>query len=373
MDRSLETIDGFPDIFPTVSGSPVIDIGRQRRHISSKLKNISATTVTIYTDRDRYHSGEHVQGKVEVNVQGDDRVCSEITIELKGQAETKIHRFNETLEENADLMQSEVVLETFFDGSIPCGRHTYPFSIELPPNLPGSCHADIPAGSATIIYALRVYVHRGRIKHLIERLAIKILEESPKKTYQTSKEDIVKISPQNLSLCCFRRGDIILKAQVPDAILFASRPIPVMYEVYNNSATKITHVTFKLLEEWSFSAHLDEASESTVLAETKGKEVLPKSGFGELFGTTCREAFLQISPSIRFSGTSTQCRLIQICHTIFVEAHTGSSHVPKVSLSVFLTNDFENSTTGRASSLKGSKKEIESKELPNTDAPSAMV
>lgn len=197
------------------------------------------------------YPGSTVQGKVAVSVDKPEKYRS-ISVELWGGANV---RWTEAGNDDEDYYDVFTNSETYVQihtvvwkpensptGELPAGEHYFPFSFQLPQNVPSSFFG----AHGKIEYELRTKIeHSGVLNFLIKsdyKLAAPlVVKERKPSTY--FKEPAVVSKSKKLGFLCFKFGSVSATVNIPRTGFSPGEHIPLSINVDNQSSRRISIAT----------------------------------------------------------------------------------------------------------------------------------
>ena len=210
----------------------------------------------------QYTAGDPINGFVIVNVTGEIKV-SECYVNLEGQAKTVVHyttgsgdnRRHHVARETQVFMHLQALIAKF-DASAPVavGQYQFPFTFPLPAEAQSSCFVQ-GRNSACVQYVLTVQLLRpGFMKRdMVQAVPIEVVAKPPASMGEQFTKQQVPVN----CCCCIPRGTLALGARLNATAYKAGDNMTVIFEVQNESKTKVTGV-FATLDKarWVNRSHL---------------------------------------------------------------------------------------------------------------------
>lgn len=293
--------------------------------------SISSASISIATDKLQYIAGETIEGYVEVEVT-DTTSASDLWVIFEGKARTKVgwddhvgegeDRHTERRHERAkaDITSKEIKVATFPDGEIQPGTYQFKFLLELPEDLPGSCHVARRDHAAEISYGLKVKMNRPGVlkKNLVARAVVDLDSKAPEMKENFKVEDESQVN----TLCCINNGSMKLECQVPKNILNAGEEMDVQVMLANDSTKEVDEIRLEVMEQVFISArgHNETIEEVMMKHEEGGCAAGSESSFAATFAMPPAERMRESSP-LDFSGGDS-C-MVRVRHTLVIIAKTG--------------------------------------------------
>jgi len=237
-------------------------IGIKLNHENYFAGSTLTGTINLHV-RQNYSCG----GSLRLTVEGEERTC---VVERTGQNGE---------EENADVyhrskrqliyLTTEIVN---FDGEfVSPGSYGFPFSFQLPTNLPTTMYCSRGPHHCQVEYVVRaqLYGPSDSFLHWDEAKASRpfYLSREPKPHAEYQEPIWVNPAIQKVNFCCcFSRGSMSLGAVVERGIVDRGEPMSISFACRNNSKSRLKGVQLQLLETTKWKADSQEMSEVRTLA-----------------------------------------------------------------------------------------------------------
>jgi hypothetical protein len=205
---------------------------------------------SISTEKTVYIPGEFVNGAViveiptDISVQADDLMVILTGKEFCLWTETRSsgsgkHRRTHTVTFRGEnqVCQSSVVIHTFSGGSINGGRAAFPFSIQLPPQVPASCNpGQIGSLLRSITYSVEVVLRKNgaplAIFPAVQPFHVRPLPpiQQPAQSHNTLPVTVC---------CCFGQGELDMELTVDESVVPGGSCFPLRARIDNRSNKNI--------------------------------------------------------------------------------------------------------------------------------------
>eukprot|EP00041_Stephanoeca_diplocostata_P027229 m.747018 g.747018 ORF g.747018 m.747018 type:complete len:502 (+) comp23142_c0_seq3:282-1787(+) len=222
-----------------------------------------------------YNAGDVIFGTVYMQVQKEGFQIAVLDVAATGEEHAWVtwtethgsgenqHTVTRYADEGRCVLDQKVSLATFdtpeFGSRCPNGQWEYPFSIQLPSDIPASMHAFNTANDrCSVEYMLRASIFESRKSkkpalvsnfNFCVRQKVLFIPRAPVMTPVCTRS----IS----SCCCIHRGFMCLQAQVHEPTVCPYQPLHLSVDAHNESTKQATNIYVKLEEvvKWKVRGH----------------------------------------------------------------------------------------------------------------------
>ena len=240
--------------------------------------------ITLTEEGAHYAPGSTVSGSVIVEVE-EPKKYDQIRVSVSGEGsvswsrgtgeDSVLHSSRETYLSLESILWASSHTE---DGSLPRGKHSFPFQFTLPASCPSSFKCLSKGGQ--ISYQVEAVIHTGqlRLDHRLSR-ELTVIEQVHVDTSQS--QPVRKEHREKISYLCCSYGDITITAEVSRSRFMVGQEMDVQVYVENGSGRQVTP-RCELVENVLFYA--ENASNWTVIPilQHTGGAVAPHSTSGAL-------------------------------------------------------------------------------------------
>lgn len=241
----------------------------------------SPITVGIRTQKLDYKAGDSVNGTVYMSVTKSGQRAQALVLQIVGREHAVVHytttethrdghaehtRHHDHYDESThDFMRIEYPLHRFESQQLVSGQFEFPFSIQLPLDLPSSMQCQRGQSRCSVEYRLTatlmqpssgIFSSNPSSEQLLNVVRIPPLNED---TSNCSLELPVQEVPV-VTCCCHNKGNIMLQAQFNKTILQPQDNIEVQFRCRNNSSVRVHRVRVQLEQttKWTTSRGREE-------------------------------------------------------------------------------------------------------------------
>jgi len=203
-----------------------------------------------------YLSGEVAVGRVDLEVFTPINGANSLMIKWKGFERTFVQdtivrqdqngtqrRETRNIRDQKDFFKTALVLFSFQGRVVLPGKFSFPFSFQLPINLPSVFHydyreldGDLVRGA--IVYKVKCWLDMpGRDIKVTEKM---IISEAFTKT-------VVPVFTENKKSFLFARGNLKMEALIEKNVFIPGETVPIKVKVVNESSKKVEHLKAKLM------------------------------------------------------------------------------------------------------------------------------
>ncbi|CAM9286211.1 unnamed protein product [Ascophyllum nodosum] len=210
-------------------------------------------------------AGEVVHGAVDVEVETRDferSSADELILKLIGKASNLVYHqvfsagpdggtmVRQPIWQHEEIISYESQL-TAFGGKAAPGRHSYPFSVALPPRLPPTMkEIGHGGGSCEVKYELQARLHRPGILNFDAKgkteLTVHPKPEEVPPTPVTMGPDIQKV---NTCFWCFSGGSISIGFEADRSVVGRNEPISLVVVARNDSSSNVKDMNIQIKQE----------------------------------------------------------------------------------------------------------------------------
>nr|ACO14794.1 Arrestin domain-containing protein 5 [Caligus clemensi] len=242
-----------------------------------------------------------------------------VKIEWKGESKTQF-RFRRSRHTKSEIhVDNEMYIMGSSDRSKPCimlqeGSHAIPFSIFLPPNIPGTFDHE----KGTVFYSL--YAKINFPYNLFDpNMTLEFKVEKMNLLSGTLLSPIQAPSEHKLSLCCIGKGDVTTTIGMPQTGFLPGEELQFSLKVENETSKEIQSVTARLVQISHFYGHRRDKKPNSKTNAPMNKDyrvthswctlefpsIQPYSNFERM------DNVMQLSPSLVTSNLLDSCSIIR--------------------------------------------------------------
>lgn len=317
----------------------------------------SPITVGIRTQKLEYKAGDTVHGTVYLNITKRNQSAQALVLQLVGRETAVVHyttsethrdgdtehtRHHDHYDESTyDFMRIEYPLHKFLSQQLVPGQFEFPFSIQLPMDLPSSMQCQKGQSRCSVEYRVTatlmqpssgIFSSNPSSEQLLTVFRISPLHEDPS---NCSLELPVQEVPV-VACCCHNKGSITLQAQFSRTILQPRDKIEVQFRCRNDSSVRVHHVRVGLQQttQWTTSRGRTETVsdvldrrelDAKIFPELQKRQRRPKYGLGTVNeqvpfqDSNWNRCTIQVPATVRDSHDG---RAIKVRHLITVQLLT---------------------------------------------------
>ena len=212
--------------------------------------------ISVLISSRAYYTGSMIEGRVFLSVECPIFVCSELFIILYGEEYSHI-RYDEFMiygpsgpevhfnlaKQTHSILDLSASVARFTEGEITQGNYEFPFSIQLPPDLPTT----VVTNHYGIRYALEARIDYPGVNviDVSNTIKLKVVHAIPKPLVVPN---IAGPTVHNMQVCCWSNGQIVLGVMVDKASVVPGNEVNIYILLKNSSSTLIESVTLTILE-----------------------------------------------------------------------------------------------------------------------------
>ena len=223
--------------------------------------------ISVLISSRAYYGGSMIEGRIFLSVECPTFNCSELFIILYGE-EYSFIRYDEFMiygpsgpevhydlaKETHSILDLSASVARFTEGNIIQGNYEFPFSIQLPPDLPTT----VVTNHYGIRYALEARIDYPGVNTIdvTHTIKLKVVHAIPKPLVAPYMGGPT-VHPMHV--CCWSSGQIVLGVMVDKAAVVPGKEVSIYILLKNSSSTPIESVIISILEvvHWKAQRHRD--------------------------------------------------------------------------------------------------------------------